>query len=91
MLRMHRNALHDPHIPLDAKIEVRCNLPGVLFVEFILVPPEQENESDHISHLGCSRMQYVTHRSHVMQKRKFGLMCPTALLVETTSGPPKHE
>jgi hypothetical protein len=36
-------------------------------------------------------MHYVTHRSHRVQKHKFGVMCPGALFMETTSGPPKQE
>jgi hypothetical protein len=33
----------------------------------------------------------VTHRSHKMQKHKFDIMCPGALLMETAPGPPAHE
>jgi hypothetical protein len=33
----------------------------------------------------------MTHRSHRMQKHKFGVMCPDMLYMETASGPPEHE
>jgi hypothetical protein len=33
----------------------------------------------------------VTHRSHQMRKHKFGVMCPGALFMEITPGPPEHE
>jgi hypothetical protein len=36
-------------------------------------------------------MHYVTHRLHPMQKHKFCVTCPSALFVETTLGPLKHE
>jgi hypothetical protein len=36
-------------------------------------------------------MHYMTYRSHKMQKHKFGVTCPNVLLMETASGPPKHE
>jgi hypothetical protein len=36
-------------------------------------------------------MHYVTHRSHQMQKHKFGVMCPGVPFVESVPVPPKHE
>jgi hypothetical protein len=36
-------------------------------------------------------MHYVTHRSHRMQKHKFGVMCPCVLLLGSALGPPKLE
>jgi hypothetical protein len=36
-------------------------------------------------------MDHVTHRSHRMQKLKFKVTCPGALLRETSSGPAEHE
>jgi hypothetical protein len=36
-------------------------------------------------------MHYVTHRSHRMQKHKFGVMCPGALFVKSVSVQPEHE
>jgi hypothetical protein len=36
-------------------------------------------------------MQYETHRSHRVQKCKFGVMCLDALFIETAPGPPKLE
>jgi hypothetical protein len=36
-------------------------------------------------------MQYVTHRSHQMQKHKFRVTCLAVLFVETTPVPPMDE
>jgi hypothetical protein len=36
-------------------------------------------------------MHYVTCRSHLMQKHKFGIMCPGALFMDTAPGPPEQE
>jgi hypothetical protein len=36
-------------------------------------------------------MHYMTHRSHRMQKHKFGIMCPNAFFMDTAPGPPEHE
>jgi hypothetical protein len=36
-------------------------------------------------------MHYVTHKSHRMQKHKFGVTCPGVLFVESIPVPPKHE
>jgi hypothetical protein len=36
-------------------------------------------------------MHYVTHRSHQMQKHKFGLTCPGAHFVESVPVPLEHE
>jgi hypothetical protein len=36
-------------------------------------------------------MHYVTHKPRWMQKHRFGITCPSALFVETASGPPEHE
>jgi hypothetical protein len=33
----------------------------------------------------------VTHRSHQMQKQKFGVTCPNALFVKSVLVPPYHE
>jgi hypothetical protein len=33
----------------------------------------------------------VTHRSHGMQKHKFGITCPGALFIKTAVKPPEHE
>jgi hypothetical protein len=42
--------------------------PISLFVESIPVPPEHEKQCINISHPGRTKMHYVTHRSHWMQK-----------------------
>jgi hypothetical protein len=36
-------------------------------------------------------MHYMIHRSHHMQKHKFGVTCPDALFAKTATGPPKYE
>jgi hypothetical protein len=36
-------------------------------------------------------MHYVIHKSHQMQKHKFGVMSPDTLFMETASGPPELE
>jgi hypothetical protein len=36
-------------------------------------------------------MHYAPRRYHRMQKHKFTITCPSALLMETTSVPPQHE
>jgi hypothetical protein len=36
-------------------------------------------------------MLYVTHRSHRMQKHKFGIMCLDTFFVESVPIPPNHE
>jgi hypothetical protein len=36
-------------------------------------------------------MHHVTHRSHWMQKHKFGVTCPGALFMKSTLGPLEHE
>jgi hypothetical protein len=42
-------------------------------------------------HTGCTEVYYVTHRSHQMQKHKFGVMCPGTLFVESVPVPPENE
>jgi hypothetical protein len=36
-------------------------------------------------------MHYVTHKSHLMQKHRFGVMRPDALFVKSVPVPPEHE
>jgi hypothetical protein len=36
-------------------------------------------------------MHYVTRRSHMMQKHKFGVTCLDTLFNEIALGPPEHE
>jgi hypothetical protein len=36
-------------------------------------------------------MLYVNHRSHRMQKHKFGVTCPSSVFVESVSVPLEHE
>jgi hypothetical protein len=40
---------------------------------------------------GRTGMHHVTHRSHWMQKHKFGVTCPCALFMKSTLGPLEHE
>jgi hypothetical protein len=89
---MHRNALCDPQIPLDAKkykFDTTC--PSTLFMEITSGPPEHEKGCADVSHPGYTGMHYVTRRSHRMQKHKFGVTCPDALFIISVPVPPKHE
>jgi hypothetical protein len=36
-------------------------------------------------------MHYVTHRTHWMQKHKFGVTCVGTLFVQSVPVPPEHE
>jgi hypothetical protein len=36
-------------------------------------------------------MHYMNHRSHRMQKHKFGATCPSALFMESVLVPLEHE
>jgi hypothetical protein len=53
------------------KFAVTC--PGVLFVQSILVPTELEKYCIDVSCPGHTRMHYMTHRSHQMQKHKISV------------------
>jgi hypothetical protein len=70
--------------------------PGALFMETtpgppehakycvdVLGPLEHEKVCVNISHRGCTRMHYVTHKSQRMYKHRFSVMCPDALSVES--------
>jgi hypothetical protein len=65
--------------------------PGPLFVETGPGTPEHEKLCVDVSFPGRTRMHYVTHRSHQMQKHKFGVTSPNALFVATAPGPLEHE
>jgi hypothetical protein len=54
-------------------------------------PPELEKLCVHVSRPGRTEMHYVTRRSHQMQKHKFGVTCPSTLLVESVLAPPEHD
>jgi hypothetical protein len=56
------------------KFSVRS--PNALFMETIQVPPKHERYCIDVSRPGCDTKHYVTYRSHRMQKRKFGVLCP---------------
>jgi hypothetical protein len=66
-------------------------LPGVLFVESILVPPENGKQCVDVSRCRRTRMHYVTCRFHQMQKQKFGVTFPDALSIESVPVPPELE
>jgi hypothetical protein len=44
-----------------------------------------------VSHPERTRMHYVTHRPHRIQKHKFNIMCPDMLFVESVTIPPEDE
>jgi hypothetical protein len=80
---MHRNAVRDPQIRLDAKTQDCRNVSQRAFCQIIQVPLEHEKE--------CRRFIYMTHISHWMQKHKFGVACTDALFMETTLASLKQE
>jgi hypothetical protein len=88
---MHQNALHDLQIPPDTKTQVVRNLSGCAFSVNRTLPPEHEKYFVDVSCLECNRLHYMTRRSHQIQKHKFDITCPNALLVESVSVPPVHE
>jgi hypothetical protein len=73
----------------DAPEHATC--PEVLLLGPVPGPPENEKKCVDVSHLGRTRMCYVTSRSHEMQKHKFGVTCPNVLLFRPALGPPKKE
>jgi hypothetical protein len=88
---MHRNALRDPQIPPNAKHKLDATCPDALFVKSVPVPPEHEKSGVDVSRPGRTRMHYVTHRSHRMQKYMLGKMCFCTLLVQFVLVSPEHE
>jgi hypothetical protein len=62
-----------------------------LFVESILVPPENEKWHIDVSQPEHTAMHYVTRRCHKMQKHKFDVTCLDALFMETATVTPEHE
>jgi hypothetical protein len=71
------------------KFGVAC--PGVLFLEIAQRPPEQGKLCVDILRPLCTKMHFMTHRSHWMQKHKFGVTCPGLLIMETAPNPPEQE
>jgi hypothetical protein len=55
------------------------------------MPLEHEKKCVDVSSPRCTGMHYVTHRSHRMQKHKFGVTSPDSLFMETTPSLPEHE
>jgi hypothetical protein len=66
--RVHKNALHDPQIPPDAKTPVRRNVSSALFMETAPGPPEHEKECVDFLNPERTEMHYVTRKSYQMQK-----------------------
>jgi hypothetical protein len=66
--QIYRNALCDPHIPLDAKPQVRRNLSRCAFYGNRIRPTQAWKIVHDIALAGRTGMHYVTHRSHRMQK-----------------------
>jgi hypothetical protein len=64
---------------------------GALFVESRPVPPELKKLCAILLCPASTEMNYMTRRSHRMQKYKFGVMCPGALFVEFALVPLEHE
>jgi hypothetical protein len=89
--RMHRNALRDPQIPHDAKIQVQCNVSGGDFNGNHIGSTPAGKIVHRCFAPRCTEMHYVTHRSHWMQKDKFGVTCPDVLFVKSVPVPPEHE
>jgi hypothetical protein len=63
---MHRNAVHDPQIPPDAKTQDRITCSHALFMETTMGPLEHEKLCVDISRRGCIGMHYMTHGSQRM-------------------------
>jgi hypothetical protein len=87
----HRNALRDLSMPPDAKTPVRRNVSRRAFYGNCTGPPKHEKYCIDVWHVGQTRMQYVTRRSHRKQKHKYSVMCPNTLFVISISVPPEHE
>jgi hypothetical protein len=60
-------------------------------VEFVPILPENDKLCVGDSHHGRSGTNYVTHKSHLVQKHMFGVTCPGALFVEFVLMPPENE
>jgi hypothetical protein len=65
--------------------------PSVLLMETSSSPPKHEKYCVDISHPGRTRMQYVTHRLHRMQRHKSNVMCPSRLFVKSVPVQPEYE
>jgi hypothetical protein len=61
------------------------------FAKSVLVPPENEKYCIDNSHPERTRIHYVTHRSHCMQKHMVDVTCPPVLVVKSVPVPPEHE
>jgi hypothetical protein len=55
------------------------------------VQPKHEKYRVDVSRPGRTKMYYVAHRSHWMQKYMFGVTCHGAFFVESILVPPEHE
>jgi hypothetical protein len=90
MPRIHRKAQRDPHIPPDAKTQVRRNLSRCAFYGNRTSPTRARKKVfQRFTPVQRSGMHYVTCRSHRIQKHKFGVMCPGTHFVESIPVPPR--
>jgi hypothetical protein len=64
--------------------------PTSLFVGIAPGPPKREKLCFDVSHPGLKEMHYMTQRLHQMQKHKFDVMYPNAV-VESIPVPPVNE
>jgi hypothetical protein len=64
---------------------------GTLFMEKTPGPLEHEKYCINVSRHARTGMHYVTHKSHRMQKHKFGITCLGMLFVESVHFPPERE
>jgi hypothetical protein len=86
---MDRNALRDPQITPDAKIDFGATCPGAHFVESVLVPPEREKKCFDVLRPRRTGIHYVAHIPHQMQKHKFDVICSSVLFVKSVLVPPE--
>jgi hypothetical protein len=87
----HRNALRDLQIPRDTKTQVQRNVSRRAFYGNRTSYTRTLKKCVDDSHPGRTRMHFVTHRFHGMQKHKFSVICPGVLFMESTLVPPLHE
>jgi hypothetical protein len=69
MARTHWNALRDPRIPLDAKIQVGVTCPDALFMETTMGPPGHEKVHRHFTPRMHRNALYDTHISPDAKKQ----------------------
>jgi hypothetical protein len=75
--------LRDPEIPPDAKTQVQRNVSHHVFYGNRTGPTRAQKIVCRCFVPERTRMHYVTHRSHRMQKHKFGVTCNSVFFMET--------